>query len=221
MSLGQEVLIYPWTKITTDIFHFENEYYLLLVDYTSRFPIVHKLTSMMAQQVTSHMKLIFSENGWPETIVSDNGPCYSAESFTKLITEYSVSHITSFPHYLQSNRLAEKYVQIVKNLFYKTKEEGTDLYKSLMIYRNTPLSHKLKSPMQILKSRTARTQLPMSNAARRQQGLGSEQLRVTNKNEHLPTHDYHIEQSVMYLNPINKRWYSARIRGLCQEPKKL
>ena len=115
MSLGQEVLIYPWTKIATNMFHFENESYLLLVDYTSRFPIVHKLTSTMAQQVTSHMKLIFSEYGWPETIVSDNSPCYSPESFTKLMTEYSVSHITSSPYYLQSNGLAEKYVQIVKN----------------------------------------------------------------------------------------------------------
>ena len=90
------------------------------------------------------MKLIFSEYGWPETIVSDNGPCYSAETFTKLVTDYSVNQITSSPHYLQLNGLAEKYVQIVKNLFYKAQEEGTDLYKSLMIYRNTPLSNKLQ-----------------------------------------------------------------------------
>ena len=61
-------------------------------------------------------------------------------------------------------------------------EEGTDLNKSLVIYRNTPLSHMLQSPMQILQSRTARTQLPMSSTARIQQGLGSEQLRVNNKN---------------------------------------
>ena len=206
MSLGQEVLIHPWTKVATAIFHFKNESYLLLVDYTSKFPIVHKLTSTMAQQVASHMKLIFSEYGWPETIVSDNGPYYSAETFTKLMTDYSVNHITSSPHYPQSNRLAGKYVQIVKNLFYKAKEEGTDLYKSLMIYRNAPLSHKLQSPMQILQSQTARTHLPMSSAARIQQGLGSEQLRANNKNEHLPTHDYHMGQSVMYLKPINKRW---------------
>ena len=73
--------------------------------------------------------------------------------------------------------------------------------------------------MQILQSQTARTQLLMSSTAGRQQGLGSEQLRVTNKNEHLPTHDYHIGQSVMYLNPINKRWYPTRIRSLCQEPR--
>ena len=104
------------------------------------------------------MKLIFSEYGWPETIVSDNGPCYSAETFTKLMTDYGVNHITSFLHYPQLNFLAEKYVQIVKNLFYKAQEEGTNLYKSLMIYRNTPLSNKLQSSMQILQSWTARIQ---------------------------------------------------------------
>ena len=88
-----------------------------------------------------------------------------------------------------------------------------------MIYRNTPLSHKLQSPIQILQSQTARTQLPMSSAARIQQGLGSEQLRVNNKNEHLPTHDFHMGQNVMYLNPANKRWYPTTITSLCQEPQ--
>ena len=135
------------------------------------------------------------------------------------MTEYSVNHITSSPHYPQLNGLAEKYVQIMKNLFYKAKEGGTDLYKSLMIYRNTPLSHKLQFPMQILQLQTARTQLPMSSAARIQQGLDSEKLRVSNKNQHLPTHDFHIGPSVMYLNPVNKRWYLATITSLCQEPQ--
>ena len=60
----------------------------------------------------------------------------------------------------------------------------------------------------------------MSSTARIQQGLGSEQLTANNKNKHLPTHDYHIGQSVMYLNPINKRWYPAKIRSLCQEPRR-
>ena len=88
--------------------------------------------------------------GWPETIISNNGPCYSAEAFTKLMRDYSVNHIANSSHYLQLNGLAEKYVQIVKNLFYKAQEERVDLYKSLMIYRNTPLSSQLQSPMQIL-----------------------------------------------------------------------
>ena len=97
-----------------------------MVDYTSRFPIVHKLSSVTAQHVASHFKLIFSEYGWPDTLVSDNGPCYTAEAFTNLIQKYSVNHITGSPHYPRSNRLAEKFVQIVKNSFYKAnKREQT------------------------------------------------------------------------------------------------
>ena len=204
MCLEQEIPIYPGKKAATDIFHFESGSYLLIIDYTSRLSVVHKLTSTTAQQVASQMKQIFSEYVWPEIIISDNGPCYSAETFTKLMTDYSVNHISSSPHHPQSNGLAEKYVQIVKNLFYKAQEEGTDLYKSLMINRNTPLSNKLQSPMQILQSQAVRTQLPMSNVARTQQELGLKQLRVNSKNKHLPTHDFHISQSVMYLNPVNR-----------------
>ena len=34
-TLGQEVPIFPWTKLATDLFHFEGHSYLLLIDYTS------------------------------------------------------------------------------------------------------------------------------------------------------------------------------------------
>ena len=60
MSLGQEIPTFPWTKLATDIFHFEGDSYLLLVDYISRYPIIHKLTSMTAQHVIGHLKVIFS-----------------------------------------------------------------------------------------------------------------------------------------------------------------
>ena len=49
-----------WTKVVTDIFYFESHSYLLIVNYMSRFPVVHKLTSTMVQPVVSQMKLIFS-----------------------------------------------------------------------------------------------------------------------------------------------------------------
>ena len=189
MSMEQEIPIYPWTKLATDIFHYEGKSYLLLVDYTSQFPIVHKLNSMTAQHVIKHFKLILSEYGWPDTLVSDNGPCYASEAFTKMMQAYNVNHITSSPHYPLPNGLAEKFVQIMKNLFHKAREEGADIFKALMIYRNTPLSSNLQSPMQMLQSRTMRSHLPMSNAARQQLGLQTEKLRTNTKNEQLPSHD--------------------------------
>ena len=109
MVLGHEIPVHPLKKLVTDIFHFEGVSYLLVVDYTSRFPIVCKLSSMTAQHVASQFKLIFSEYGWPDTLVSDNGPCYTAEAFTNLMQEYSINRITSSPYYPQSNGLAEKF----------------------------------------------------------------------------------------------------------------
>ena len=110
-------------------------------------------------------------------------------------------------------------MQIVKNLFYKAKEEGKDLYKCLMVYCNTPLSSNLQSPMQILASRSARSNLPMSNAVRKQKGLDCEHLRTKSKNEQVPSHDLHLNQVVMYQDPNDKRWYLANITRLCQEPR--
>ena len=163
LSLGQEIPLHVWTKHAIDIFHFEEASYLLFVEYTGRSQVMHKLSSMTGQHIVTQCKQIFSEYGWPETLISDNRPHYAVEAFTNMMIEYGVNHITSFPHYPQSNGLTEKFVQIVKNLFQKAKEEG--------IYCNTPLSSSLQFPMQILQSRSARSDLPMSNAARKQLGL--------------------------------------------------
>ena len=200
-----------------DIFHFELNSYLLVVDYTSRFPIVREPKSMSAQYVAKHFRLIFSEYSWPATLVSENGPCYVAETFTNLMKEYAVNHITSSPHYPQSNGLAEKFVQIVKNLFCKVKDEGTDIYKCLMIYCNTLLESTSKSHMQMLQQRSARPQLPMLNVACRQLGIAAEQI-TANKNQYLPLHNLHIGQEVMYQDSVTKRWFLATIKALCPEP---
>ena len=134
-----------------------------------------------------------------------------------LIKEYAVNHITSSPHYPQSNGLAEKIVQIVKNLFHKATDEGADIDKYLMIYHNTPLASTSKSPMQMLQQRSAQSTLPMSNVARRRLGIVAEQQ--SSKNQQLPSHDFHIGQDVMCQSPITKRWFPAVIKALCLEPR--
>ena len=44
----------------------------------------------------------------------------------------------------------------------------------------------------------------MSNAARKQLGLDSELLRNKHKNEHLPSHDLHVAQDVMFQYATSK-----------------
>ena len=144
MSLGQEIPLHPWTRIATDLFHFESASYLLIVDYTGRFPAVCKLSSMAGQHVANQCKHVFLEYGWLETLISDNGPCYTVDAFTSVMNAYHANHITSSMHYPQSNGLGEKYVQIVKKLILQSKGRGKDLFKCLMIYHNTPLSGSLQ-----------------------------------------------------------------------------
>ena len=106
-------------------------------------------------------------------------------------------------------------MQIVKNLFTKAHEEGTDYQKALMIYRNTPLDDKLLSPMQLLQGRAARSDLPMSHAAKIKFSIASSQQLPSalrqDKNDRAPTHDYKLHQDVMYLEPVTKKWYPAKI----------
>ena len=187
------------------------------MDYTSHFPIIRKLSSMTRKAIAHHMQSIFSEYGWPDTLVADNRPCYTRKEFQILLQSMSVNHLTSSPHYPQSNGLAEKYVGIITNLFHKVKEEGQSPYTALMVYRNTPLNGTLQSSMQILPGRQACTDLPLSHAAKVQIGINhapqptAEILHVKDKLLSLPTHDIHIGQNIMYREPNDNRWYPATV----------
>ena len=168
---GHEIPVHPWSKLSSDIFYFECDSYLLIVDYTSHFSIIRKLSSMTRKAIAHHMQSIFSKYGWPDTLVTDNGCCYTSKEFQLLMQTMSVNHLTISPYYCQSNGLAEKFVRIIKNLFHKAQEEGQFPYTALMVYRNTPINGTLQSPMQILQDRPAHTNLPLLHAAKVQMGI--------------------------------------------------
>ena len=171
---------------------------------------------MTGKAIAHHMQSIFPEYGWPNTLVTDNGPCHTSKEFQILMQSMSVNHLTSSPHYLQSNGLAEKFVGIIKHLFHKAKE-GQSPYTALMVYRNTPLNGTLQSPMQILQGRQACTDLPLSLAAKVQMGINhapqptAEILCVKDKLLSSSTHDIPICQNIMYREPNDKRWYLATV----------
>jgi len=205
-SLGQEVPTTPWTKLASDIFTWQNQNFLILVDYMSRFPIVRKLTSMTAECVLSHLNSIFNEYGPPNSIVTDNGPCYSSASFKTAMLQHGVHHITTSPHYHQSNGLAEGYVRIVKQLFNKAHEEGSSILTALRIYRTTPLSADLPSPYELLFNRPPPLdlpQMPRHSAAP-----------VRNTDKHPESADQSIlppGTAVMFLTPPEKIWKPAKV----------
>ena len=139
------------------LFQWKKHTYLLIVDYYSRFIEISQLNRTTAEDVILHTKSIYARHGIPEVVVSDNGPQYSAEAYARFPREYQFEHITSSPHYPQSNGEAELAVQTVKCLL---KKEG-DPYLALLSYRATPLQSGF-SPSELLMPRKLRTNVPVT-----------------------------------------------------------
>ena len=104
--------------------------------------------------------MIFTEFGHPFVLKSDNGLCYTSREFHDLLEFYKVHHITSSPHYPQSNGFAEALVGISKKLMEKSVKDGKPWNYGLLKYRVTPIAGNLPSPLEALTGCRPRTSLP-------------------------------------------------------------
>ena len=155
----------PWNKVGTDLFEYEGRNYLVLVDYFSNFiEVVPLYNDTKSETVIKHIKMNIARYGIMETLISDNGPQYTSSQFAKFTESYGINHVTSSPTYPQSNGLAEKAVQTVKNLMAKCNANGDDIYLGLLDLRNTPRDDVTGSPMQRLQGRRAQTRLPIAES---------------------------------------------------------
>lgn len=86
--------------IATDLFKWNNTDYIV-VDYYSRYFEVEKITSLTSNRVIQKLKPMFARFGIPQTLISNNGPCYSSREFKDFAR-------ASSPLYPQSNGMAER-----------------------------------------------------------------------------------------------------------------
>ena len=71
----------PWEKVGADLFQWNDNQYLLVIDYFSHFIEVAKLTSTTSVAVVEHCKSIFTRHGIPSKVMTDNGPQFPSEVF--------------------------------------------------------------------------------------------------------------------------------------------
>ncbi|CAL9699765.1 unnamed protein product [Knipowitschia caucasica] len=151
----------PWSITATDIFEWDNNYYLVLVDSYSGWFEVDRLENITSTCVIKKLKRNFSVHGIPEKLYSDNGTQFTSQTFRDFVTSWEFEHVTSSPEFPQSNGLSERAVRSAKRLLETTKRDGTDFYLYLLHLRNTPRDNILGSPAQRLFSRRTRSTLPV------------------------------------------------------------
>ena len=151
-----------WEVLGTDLFVYQGSNYLVIVDYYSKFPIVRKITGKCdGPAIVRTMKQVFSEVSIPKKVISDNGPQFDCEHFRKFDKEWCFDHVTSSPTFPQSNGLAERMVQTVKNIIKKCTDSDSDIDMALLVLRSTPIDNKLQSPSELLCSRKFQCNLPV------------------------------------------------------------
>ena len=80
--------------------------------------------------------------------MTDNGAQFSADQFRRFTVEYDFQHVTSSPHFPQSNGMAERAVKSANWILNQDNPQ-----KALMSYRSTQTEPTSQSPAKLLMGR--------------------------------------------------------------------
>jgi len=221
--MPHEVPPHPWHTVGTDLFYLDGITYLLIGDYYSKFPVVRKLNNTSTSLVIEHLKQIFSEQGIPSKIISDNGPQYAAEEFKMFCKKWNIEHVTSSPLYPQSNGYIERTVQTVKNILKKARQ-GEDPHMALLCLRTTPVTAKLPPPCALLNNRMYKNNMP-SVSKPHDTGVNDELYsRQQNQKYYFDQKakelsDLLPDQTVRVYDRHNKQWQLGKVVSRAETPR--
>ena len=143
-EIQHEIPDNPWTKVAMDLFELESKNYVIIVDYNTNYFDLSLIPDKRSSTVVLHTKRIFSKFGIPK-VISDNGLEFVGKAFKNFSINWDFKHITSSPHYPQSNGLVERTIQRVKKTLRKAFRDEQDPYLALLAikvscgpYNNAP-----------------------------------------------------------------------------------
>lgn len=121
--------------------------------------------------LTGKLEEFFSYFGLPAVIISDNGPPFNLFQFSKFASEKNIKSLKGPIYHPQSNGLAERGVQTIKQYFKKfildnklTKETSFQkIQRFRRSYNNVPSTVTGKSPNEILLNYVPRTEINILN----------------------------------------------------------
>ena len=93
---------------------------LTYLDMATRWPEAIPLRKTTTKIIIEQLLLIFSRNGFPTILVSDNGPQFVSGSFKKFLKTNGIDHVTASPYHPQGNRVIERMHRTLNAVVAKT-----------------------------------------------------------------------------------------------------
>lgn len=153
----------PWQRIHVDFAGpFMGEMFLVVVDAYSKWPYVVRMKSTTSENTIDALRQIFSQQGLPLELVSDNGPQFTSVEFEEFTKMNGIKHCRSAPFHPSTNGEAERFVRTFKTAMRARKDLKISVHRKLceflLTYRTTPHSATHHSPAELM-GRTLRTRL--------------------------------------------------------------
>ena len=127
----------------------------MICDYFSKFPFLYRAKTSF-WSLRDRLIDLFSIEGYPDKIVSDNGPPFQSKEFAKFLSGLGIKHTTSSPGYPHSNGFIEWHIPMVKNML--SKSSNTQSFQEVLAdLRTTRIGTGLPSPAEILHGRNLTT----------------------------------------------------------------
>ena len=161
----------PFLKVAIDIVgpleltDRRNRYILTMVDMATRWPEAVALPNVTTETIIEALSNIFSRIGFPEEILSDNGPQFKSEMYEQVCRFFNTRVLKTTPYHPSSNGLVERFNGSLKNMLMRLAEKETrnwDRFVSaaLFAYREVPNVSTGMSPYEMVYGRRVRG--PMS-----------------------------------------------------------
>ena len=84
------------------------QFLLTYVDMATRWPEAIPVRKTTTKIIIDQLKAIFCRNGFPTTIVSDNGPQFVSAQFAKFVKQQGIQHVKASPYHPQGNGVVER-----------------------------------------------------------------------------------------------------------------
>ena len=118
-----------------------------------------------SRNIIEWLELVFAREGYPESIVSDNGSQFVSEEFESYLKERNIVHYRSSLYYPRANGEVERFNRTLKGVVKKAEVEHRpwkdSVVQFLHSYRATPHSVTGVSPSALLHGREMRTKLTL------------------------------------------------------------